>query len=132
MEASRDQAVLTKWQEALNFYDVQKVTDIIHTLELHKILINPQLGYLTNPQASQNDIIEILTQMGLAGFNLRQVLSDLNGGDSIGELLESIVLSGRVDLYRHLWHHEDYLNMYSVEDFKRVTHAILSNDKLAE
>lgn len=68
--------------------------------------------------------------MGLSGFNLRQVLT--NGEDDVGSLLESIVKSGRVELYRYLWHHEDYLNMYSVEDFKRVTKAILTNEKLAE
>ncbi len=65
------------------------------------------------------------------GNNLRKVLLSASNGD-LGNLLEAVVKRGHIDLYRHLWYHEDFLNMWTVEDFKRLTSVIISNSKLSE
>jgi len=65
------------------------------------------------------------------GNNLRKVLLSASNGD-LGNLLEAVVNRGHIDLYRHLWYHEDFLNMWTVEDFKRLTSVIISNSKLSE
>ena len=65
------------------------------------------------------------------GNNLRKVLLSASNGD-LGNLLEAVVNRGHIDLYRHLWYHEDFLNMWTVEDFKRLTSVIISNNKLSE
>ena len=69
--------------------------------------------------------------MSAEGNNLRKVLLSASNGD-LGNLLEAVVNRGHIDLYRHLWYHEDFLNMWTVEDFKRLTSVIISNSKLSE
>lgn len=99
LEDARDQQILEKWSEALSSANVQKVNEIIKSHELRQISIS-YTDFLVNAEASQNDTIEILTQMGQSGFNLRKVVSLAGNG-----LLQMIVNRGHIDLYRHLWNH---------------------------
>ncbi len=63
--------------------------------------------------------------MGLSGFNLRNVISSV-----ASDLLYKIVQRGDIDLYRYLWSHKDFIDIWTPEDLLKITQLIISDESL--